>query len=368
MLWILFPAGVLIAYCATAISIKISLRQGVLDLPNARSSHTGPVPRMGGLGMLTAFYLITATFGVLGKLGLVQFAPYSQNIIVILFAAAVTAAAGLIDDLYHLKQAPKFLMQFVIALMLVAYGIRLEIISIPAWRVLGLGVFSFPLTILWLTGFSNVYNFMDGINGLAAGTAAVYGAFFFIIAWLQGDRELAAISVLLSGSCLGFLFHNFPVARTFMGDSGSLFLGMIFALIVVRLAQHSRNPSSLVALLLICSVYLYDSTFTLFRRLRHGENIFLAHRSHLYQRLVLAGHSHVKITGLYLFMHVLMGSLAVFYFLSSEPMRWWILIITSVIFLVFTHAVHQIENRAGNLKAGTTNTTVRSSNQEKPHN
>ena len=278
------------------------------------------------------------------------------------------ALTGLIDDLYHLDPGTKFLIQFAIAVSVVALGFHIESVEFPFMRPLALGVLSFPLTILWLTGFSNVYNFMDGIDGLAAGTAAVYGAFFFVIAWLQGDRELAAISVLLSGSCLGFLFHNFPVPRTFMGDSGSLFLGMIFALIVVRLAQHSRNPSSLVALLLICSVYLYDSTFTLFRRLRHGENIFLAHRSHLYQRLVLAGQSHVKVTSLYLLMHVLMGSLAVLYFFSPVLIRWWILGITSIIFLVFTLAVHQIENRAGNLKAGTTNTTVRSSNQEKPHN
>ncbi|MHB8654752.1 MAG: glycosyltransferase family 4 protein [Terriglobia bacterium] len=342
---ILFVAGGLIAYMVTGLTIKVSLRRGVLDLPNARSSHSLPVPRMGGIGILSGFYLSTAALVVLGQLGFIGYSPFARDILIVLLAGAGMGVIGLVDDLHHLNPGTKYLMQFGIAVLVVAFGVRIENAAIPYWRTLELGLFSFPVTILWLTGFSNVYNFMDGINGLAAGTGAVYGVFFSLFASLQGNPELAAVAVLLSGSCLGFMFHNFPQARTFMGDNGSLFLGMVFALLVVRLAQQAPNPASLVALLLVCSVYLYDSAFTLLRRLKHGENIFQAHRSHLYQRLAQAGVPHAMITYLYLMLHTLMGTLALLYFLASKFEHLWILGFTTLVFLVFTLGVYRLERR-----------------------
>ena len=352
MFWIFFVAGGLIAYSATDLTIRVSLRRGVLDLPNARSSHSLPVPRMGGIGILTGFYLSISIIGVLGELQVPGYAPLTRDILVLLLAGAGMAVIGLVDDLYHLDPATKFLMQFGNAALVIVFGIHFNTAAIPAWKVLPLGVLSFPVTILWLTGFSNVYNFMDGINGLAAGTGAVYGFFFSLFAWLQGNPELAAVALILSGSCLGFLFHNFPHARTFMGDNGSLFLGMVFALLVVRLAQQSINSASLVALLLVCSVYLYDSAFTLLRRVMHGENILQAHRSHLYQRLAQAGFPHAMITCLYLLLHTLVGTLAIIYLRASEVMHLLILGFISLVFLVFTLAVYRLEHRVAELKAG----------------
>jgi len=352
MFWILFAAGVLIAYTVTGLSIKLSLRRGVLDLPNARSSHFLPVPRMGGIGILSGFYFSIAALGVLGQLGFTEYSPFTRDILIVLLAGAGMAMIGLVDDLRHLDPGTKYLMQFGIAALVIVFGIHFENAGIPAWKSLQLGILSFPLTILWLTGFSNVYNFMDGIDGLAAGTGVVYGVFFFLFAWLQGNQGLAAVAVLLSGSCLGFLFHNFPHARTFMGDNGSLFLGMVFALLVVGLAQQCSNPASLVTLLLVCSVYLYDSTFTLLRRLKHGENIFRAHRSHLYQRLAQTGLSHARITYLYLLLHAMMGTLGLLYFFASEIGHLWILGFTSLVFLGFTLAVYRLEHRVAEVKVG----------------
>src|SRR5579859_1132357 len=352
MPWILFVAGGLIAYIVTGLTIKVSLRRGVLVLPNARSSPFLPVPRMGGVGILSGFYLSTAALVVLGQLGFTGYSPFARDILIVLLAGAGMGVIGLVDDLHHLNPGTKYLMQFGIAVLVAAFGVRLESAKIPYWRTLELGLFSFPVTILWLTGFSNVYNFMDGINGLAAGTGAVYGVFFFLFAWLQGNSGLAAVALLLSGSCLGFLFHNFPHARTFMGDNGSLFLGMVFALLVVGLAQQCSNPASLVTLLLVCSVYLYDSTFTLLRRLKHGENIFRAHRSHLYQRLAQTGLSHARITYLYLLLHAMMGTLGLLYFFASEIGHLWILGFTSLVFLGFTLAVYRLEHRVAEVKVG----------------
>ena len=345
MLWILFLVSALIAYGVTKLSIALSLRRGVLDLPNPRSSHSRPVPRMGGLGILAGFFLSTAGLGVFGLRAGMDAGIFTRDVLLVVIAGAGVAITGLCDDLYHLKPATKFLMQFVLAGLVIVLGARVEILTFPLGGPLALGLFAFPLTLLWLTGFANIFNFMDGINGLAAGTGVVYSGLFFLVAGWQNNPDLAAIAVLLAGSCLGFLFHNFPQARTFMGDTGSLFLGIVFALLVVRLAQRSHNPASLVALVLGTSVYLWDSGFTLLRRLKHGENIFRAHRSHLYQRLVQAGWSHVKVTSLYWFLHTLVGALALTYLWTSESGRLCILVFAALVLSGFTVAVYGLERR-----------------------
>jgi UDP-GlcNAc:undecaprenyl-phosphate GlcNAc-1-phosphate transferase len=291
-----------------------------------------------------------AALWLLGRLGLIDDAVNTRDAVGVLLAGGGMAATGLCDDLYRLSPVTKFLMQLLITLLVIALGIRFESLAIPFWGSLTWGLFLIPLTLLWLTGFANIYNFMDGINGLAAGTGAVYACFFYLLGWRLGNQGLAAVAVILAGSCLGFLFHNFPQARTFMGDTGSLFLGVLFALLVVQNAQRSSDPGSLTALLLVCSVFLYDSIFTLLRRIRYGENIFRAHRSHLYQRLVQAGLSHGKVTGLYLLLHALMGFLALAYLSVSGTDRVWIPGFALLVFLVFTLGVCWFERRTAKLR------------------
>jgi len=350
MLWIIFLLSILIAFGTTQLSIVLSLRRGVLDVPNIRSSHSAPVPRIGGIGIVSAFYLSFAVFTALGKVGFPAYSVLTREVLAALLIGAGMAAIGLCDDLRGLNPAPKFLLQLFLAAIAVGLGSRVESLSIPLWGKVMLGVLSIPLTLLWLTGFANVYNFMDGIDGLAGGTGVVYGAFFFAIAWQQGDPGLAVVAVLLTGGCLGFLYHNFPQARTFMGDVGSLFLGMAFALFVVQLAQRSQNPASLVAHLMICSVYLYDSGFTLLRRIARRENIFRAHRSHLYQRMVQAGWNHGKVTAFYLVLHTLVGSLALLYLRVSGAAQLGIIGCVTVILLTFTLGVYWLEHRTARSK------------------
>jgi UDP-N-acetylmuramyl pentapeptide phosphotransferase/UDP-N-acetylglucosamine-1-phosphate transferase len=145
-----------------------------------------------------------------------------------------------------------------------------------------------------------------------------------------------------------------------MGDTGSLLLGMVLALLVVRLAQKSTNAAWLIGLLLVCAVYLWDSGFTLLRRLRRGENIFQAHRSHLYQRLVQLGLSHARITGLYLLLHLLMGALGLAYVQCTNAMRAVILVFAGLTLAGFTMSVYWLERRAARAKLEAGGTTLRS--------
>lgn len=359
MLWVLFLLSALIAYVVTKVSITFSLRRGVLDVPNVRSSHAQPVPRLGGIGILAALILSLAVLALMRMLGWVEYSVFTRDIALILLAGTGMAATGLYDDFHGMSPATKFLVQFVLAGIVVALGMRIESVVVLNWGPFALGVLAFPLTILWLTGFANIFNFMDGINGLSAVTGAAYSGFFLVFAWLQGTPELAATAVVVTGSCLGFLFHNFPKARTFMGDTGSLLLGMVLALLVVRLAQKSTNAASLIGLLLVCAVYLWDSGFTLLRRLRRRENIFRAHRSHLYQRLAQLGLSHANITGLYLLLHLLMGSLGLAYVRCTNAMRAVILVFAGVTLAGFTASVYWLEHRAARAKLEASGATPR---------
>jgi len=235
-------------------------------------------------------------------------------------------------------------MQFILAVVVVAFGYRIESVEVAGWDSVPLGMAAVPLTVLWLAGFSNFFNFMDGIDGMSATSASVYFLFFFVFAWSVRAPEMATVALVFAAGCSGSLPHNFPVARTFMGDTGSLLLGMTIAVYVVQFAQIS--PAVLVPLLLVCSVYLWDTGFTLLRRLRHGENVFAAHRTHLYQRLVHLGPSHARITSLYLILHIIMGSLALAYFWSPNAMRGLIPGVAVLILVALTLAVYKVEARA----------------------
>ena len=346
MPWPLLLVSALVAFVVTNVSITFSRRRGVLDLPNVRSSHSQPIPRLGGIGILAALVLSLAVIALMSATGWVGKGVLTRDVSLLLLAGVGMALTGLYDDFHGMTPATKFLLQFVLAGAVVALGARIESVTVLDRGPFLLGMLAFPLTILWLTGFANIFNFMDGINGLAAVTAAVYGGFFSVFAFWEGRPDLAAASLVIVGGCLGFLPYNFPRARTFMGDTGSLLLGMVLALLVVQLVQHSPNPASLVGLLLVCAVYLWDSGYTLLRRLWRGENIFQAHRSHLYQRLAQLGLSHARITGLYLLFHLLMGCMGLAYVGSSNAVRVGIFALAGLVLGGFTLSVHGLERQA----------------------
>ena len=154
-----------------------------------------------------------------------------------------------------------------------------------------------PLAFFWVVGLTNAYNFMDGIDGLAGSQAVIAGVGWAGLGWLRGEPLVSLLGLLVAGSSLGFLLHNWPPARIFMGDVGSAFLGFTFAALSVLAAQ--QNPRLAVAGILLLWPFIFDTIGTFLRRLRRRENVFAAHRSHLYQRLVIAGYSHRTVTLLY---------------------------------------------------------------------
>lgn len=289
--------GCAIAFCgASAGSLAmraLSQRKNLLDRPNERSLHTVPVPRLGGVAIASAIWLALLTFHALrgstpDKL--------EHAWLIISFPIAVL---GLVDDLLSLPAGIRLLLQCAFAgLFCLAAGIP-QGISLVAHSVIALPpALSLVLWSFFIVATLNIFNFMDGMDGLA-GTQALGAALGIGGAFaLSHQPSLAALCGLIGAASGGFLFNNFPPAKIFMGDAGSTFLGFSFAALAV-VGANIKPAMPVTVFTLALAPFLLDGTFTLLRRAFRGDAFWKAHRMHLYQRAVTTGRSHHDVLNIY---------------------------------------------------------------------
>jgi UDP-N-acetylmuramyl pentapeptide phosphotransferase/UDP-N-acetylglucosamine-1-phosphate transferase len=264
----------------------------ILDIPNERSSHALPIPRGGGLAI--------AVISLIGfiVIWLLNLRWPLTIIITFLCGAAGIATISYLDDLYSLPNRVRLTAHSLAALVSI-WGLGYwHNVDVPLLGQLHLGWLGPPITFLWIVGLTNAYNFMDGIDGIAGGQGVVAGLGWGIWGLISDHLLIGTLGLLLAASCLGFLGHNWPPARIFMGDVGSAFLGYAFSVLAVLAAQEDSRL--VLAGVLFVWPFVFDTSYTFFCRLRRGENVFIAHRSHLYQRLVVAGCSHRFVSSLYI--------------------------------------------------------------------
>ena len=255
-----------------------------LDIPNARSSHSRPTPRGGGVVIVIGFLVGLGAWLALGG-------SLSPRALGWLGGALLVAVVSLVDDLRPLPAAPRLAIHLVGAAVLTFAGVQQRELSIVA---------ALPLAFVYVIALTNVYNFMDGIDGLAGSQALIAGAGLAIAGLIVANPLLAVGGGLLGAGAAGFLRHNLPPARFFMGDVGSTFLGFSFAGLTLLGnigVGGGRLPLEFGVLLL--APFWFDSVVTLARRVVRGERWYAAHRSHYYQRLVACGLSHGQVTSLY---------------------------------------------------------------------
>ena len=273
-----------------------ALRQSLLDIPNQRSCHVQPTPRGGGL--------VIALVTIGGWIGLGMFSQPAVAwgpLAACAFGASLIAVVGWLDDLYGLSAATRLAahgLAAVVAIVALGYWE-----TIPLWpgQSIALGYAGAAITLFWIVGLTNAYNFMDGTDGIAGSQAVIAGLGWACLGWLADSPTVMHLSLLLAAASLGFLRHNWPPARIFMGDVGSAFLGYSFAILPL-FALHGGGKLADASLFLgplLVWPFVFDSALTFLRRLRGRENVFAAHRSHLFQRLILAGYSHRFVLLLY---------------------------------------------------------------------
>lgn len=314
-----------------------------LDVPNARSSHTRPTPRMGGLGIVATFVLILPMLFVM-LLNASHNWLLAAKFGVALLSYVIIAAVGLIDDLRRIGPLAKYMGQLTAALIALWGGVIFINFALPFAGIITFGWFiGAALTVIWLTGFSNFFNFMDGIDGLAGGVGVIYSLALAVVCIGTGHRLIGAGCLMLAAACLGFVAHNFPPAKIFMGDVGSLFVGYVLAAFAVVTTNSGEHQAPFIAVLLIFGTFIYDTTFTIFRRLKHGEKLYEAHRSHLYQRLVIAGQSHRRVSLTYYGLSILLGAGGAAYTFAGDWTRMLILVASAVLMAAFTIYVYWYE-------------------------
>ena len=292
--------GLWSAWCiAAAVAAALLTRQlivwttarGILDTPNDRSSHTRSTPRGGGLAIVA----VVAAAAVV----LIGVRPESLlRVAGAVVPALAVAAISWLDDVHSVRNRTRLAVQLSAAVIATALLGPVASVDLGAWGVLSFGPAAWPLTLLWIVGLTNAFNFMDGIDGIAGITAAAAGAGIAAAAAALGVGPAAVIAAALAGGAVGFLGSNWQPARIFMGDVGSAFCGFLLAVLPLSLPADC-GPVVLPVAAMALWPFIFDTSFTLLRRLRRGENIFQAHRSHLYQRLVIAGWSHRTVACLY---------------------------------------------------------------------
>jgi UDP-N-acetylmuramyl pentapeptide phosphotransferase/UDP-N-acetylglucosamine-1-phosphate transferase len=286
-------AAALIISCLYVAGFRRWAADRVLDIPNARSSHTRPTPRGGGLGIVLSVFIGAWSIYISSIIGI----PL-REIAALSLGGGIVALVGWIDDIHRLPYRIRLVVQAVSSVIIIMMVGYFRIVTVPFVGDIHMYSIGIPFALLWIMGLTNAYNFMDGIDGIAGGQAVIAGLGWTIIGFMSGQSFVGLIGLLLAASSLGFLFHNLPPARIFMGDVGSAFIGFILAVLPILASQ--KNPRFMVAGMLLIWPFMFDTTFTLVRRLINKENIFAAHRSHIYQRLVIAGYSHRFVALLYM--------------------------------------------------------------------
>ena len=280
--WLLMVVA--LSYGLTFALRRYALARSLMDVPNARSSHTVPTPRGGGVAIVLVFLAAISVQALTGALE-------TRLWLALLGSGAVVAVVGFLDDHNHIAARWRLLGHFAAsAWALLCLGGMPGVIG----AVEGLAALWWLFGLLYLVWMLNLYNFMDGIDGIASVEAVCVCAGICLIYALGGDAPLMVLPALLDAAVLGFLLWNWPPAKIFMGDAGSGFLGLTLAVLSVQAAWVKTEY--FWAWVILLGVFIVDATFTLLRRLLRGGKVYQAHRSHAYQYASRVHGRHLPVT------------------------------------------------------------------------
>jgi UDP-GlcNAc:undecaprenyl-phosphate/decaprenyl-phosphate GlcNAc-1-phosphate transferase len=275
-----FGLAMVIVWGLTPVVGGFARRMGVLDQPAARKIHQVATPRLGGIAIF---------FGVIVP-GLL-FISHEPVVRGILAGAALVTLLGVLDDTRDIPPLTKLAGQLAVALLLVLYGVRVEWLTIPGLGVVPLGWVGIPFSVIWVVAFMNIVNFIDGMDGLAAGVCAISSLTFAVIAVSLGQFEMGILAAIVAGATIGFLWHNFHPASIFMGDSGALLLGFLLGAISLQGTLKGVATVALLIPLLVLGIPIFDTGFAIARRVKNRRPIYAADRGHLHHRFSNLGFS-----------------------------------------------------------------------------
>ena len=323
-----FSMAFAISLALTPSVTSLAYKIGAIDVPkDKRRVHKKPIPRLGGLAIYYGF-LISVVF----------FCKMDKQLIGIIFGSLLIVGVGIFDDVMQLRASIKFAIQIVAALIVAFCDVRINAISMPIpiidGGILSLGIFSIPVTVLWIVGVTNAVNLIDGLDGLAVGISSIATFSLFFIAILAGEPVVAILAAALAGSCLGFLPYNFNPAKIFMGDTGSTFLGYMLSIICIQGLFKGYVIISFIVPFLILGLPIFDTAYAIIRRIKNKQPIMSPDRGHLHHRLIDMGLSQKQTVAIMYVISMILGLSAVMV-VGQGAYTGILLIATAMIFIVF---------------------------------
>ena len=261
-----YLGSALAGLATTPLAIYLGRRLKVLDHPGVRKIHDRPIPRLGGVAIALPVLGVTATMLALGDSRSDVFLSNSREILVILGSATFMLVVGLIDDVRSLGARRKLAAQLLAASVVCAFGVRIDAIGLPGLGTLDLGMFSWPFTIFWIVGMTNVVNLIDGLDGLAAGITAIACGVVAVFALHTAQPVMAILMLACLGTLCAFLLFNFNPAKIFLGDSGTYFVGFILGAGSILTSTKSQAFVGLALPLLTMGIPVFDTLFCILRR------------------------------------------------------------------------------------------------------
>jgi UDP-GlcNAc:undecaprenyl-phosphate GlcNAc-1-phosphate transferase len=287
--WALATTAAALALLATPLARAVARRVGAVDAPGPRRVHGRPVARLGGLALLAAVAGTLALAAVLGT------RPLGDRAAWLFAGVSVVVLTGAIDDLRGLGPAPKLVGETVAALLALAGGYGLAGFTNPlTGGFVPLGLAGGAVTVVWIVAIANAFNLIDGLDGLAAGVGLIASIALFLIAVFEARPDAAALWAVLGGALAGFLVYNFNPASIFLGDSGSLFLGYLVAVLAIESLEKGPTAVVVLAPILALGLPIMDVVLTVLRRTAAGglRGVIEADRAHIHHRLVDDGLTH----------------------------------------------------------------------------
>ncbi len=327
-----FLSAVAVSLAVTPLVRLLAKRAKILDLPSERKIHQKPVPLLGGVPIFITFNFALLMGFILGDVYIKNF--FLENWKALLLCQIIILGLGIYDDIKRLKPGIKFLIQILSGSLLLLFGMGIYEIANPiSGNIIDLGLFSIPLTILWVVGITNALNLVDGLDGLAAGTSFIVCAAIAGIAFLNQNIGIALAALILAGSLLGFLRYNFYPAKIFLGDSGSLLLGFLLSVLSIKGSTKGAVIVAVLAPILVLGLPIMETLLSMIRRFLRsahlvdysnhngkvkalffrGASMFQADKDHIHHRLLKMGFSQRKAV---LFLYGLCAGLGVFALIS----------------------------------------------------
>ncbi|MBQ2911264.1 MAG: undecaprenyl/decaprenyl-phosphate alpha-N-acetylglucosaminyl 1-phosphate transferase [Clostridia bacterium] len=305
-----FVTALAVAFGATPVVRILAKNVGAIDVPkDNRRMHKTPIPRMGGLAIFFGFVVAVLLF-------------FNMTIQMksILMGAVVLVVLGVVDDIKPLPALFKLVVQIGAALIPVSQGVKVYSVAHPfiSYDYIRLGMWSVPLTVIWIVGMINAVNFIDGLDGLAVGISSIASVSMLVVAALVSEGYVVIIMAALAGACIGFMPFNINPAKIFMGDTGSMFLGYILAVMSVQGLFKFYAIVTFAVPFVVLGLPIVDTVFAIIRRLLKGQSPFTADRGHVHHRLVDLGFDQKQTVAILYALSAVLGLSAVVLTSSGE--------------------------------------------------